>query len=61
VGGRARAACETQHRTGGRCTRNQGTTAQHKTEFEPARFPNQEKRDAVSACLNAELRFSGSC
>src|SRR6266404_3935753 len=41
---RARAAGETQHRTGGRSTRNQDATAQnaHIIKVEPTRFRNQE-------------------
>ena len=46
AGRRARAAGETQHRTGGRSTRNQDTTAQnaHIIKPEPTRFRNQEAR-----------------
>jgi hypothetical protein len=44
VGRRARAAGETQHRIGGRSTRNQDTTAQnaHTIKLERTRFRNQE-------------------
>jgi hypothetical protein len=44
AGRRARAPSETQHRTGGRNTRNQDTTAQnaHIIKLEPTRFRNQE-------------------
>ncbi len=59
---RARAAGETQHRTGGRSTRNQDATAQnaHIIKVEPTRFRNQEVlyRSIPSLASSPKIRIA---